>query len=47
MGDLPNDVRTHFVTSGDKENVLLAGFLLHNNEIGVKIHTIQLNTKID
>ncbi len=28
MGGLPNDVRTHFITSEAKENVLLAQLLL-------------------
>ena len=28
MGDLPNDARTHFIKSGEKERVILASLLL-------------------
>ena len=28
LGGLPNDVRTHYTHSGDKESVLLAKYLL-------------------
>jgi hypothetical protein len=30
MGDLPNNVRTHFITSEGKEKVLLIKLLLHD-----------------
>jgi len=38
MGGLPNDVRTHYLMSGDKENVLLAQLLLLKGDSGVN-HT--------
>ena len=37
MGGLPDAVRTHFTASENKENVLLATLLLHNNDLGVKV----------
>ena len=45
MGGLPDAVRTHFTASEDKEKVLLAKLLLFNNDLGVKIHTLQLATQ--
>jgi hypothetical protein len=36
MGPLPNDVRTHLIASGEKENALLAKLLLLKREpIGI------------
>ncbi len=29
MGDLPNDVRTHFIASGDNETIQLSQYLFN------------------
>jgi hypothetical protein len=33
LGDLPNDVRTHLVASGEQENVLLTKLLLLESDL--------------
>ncbi len=41
MGDLPNDVRTHFIESGEKEKVQLSKLLLlKNNSINTINYTL-------
>ena len=40
MGDLPDDVRTQLIASGEKENTLLAKLLLLKSDLRVNIHTI-------
>ena len=41
MGDLPDDVRTHFIASGEEENALLAKLLLLKTDTGGIIPTIR------
>ncbi len=33
MGDLPNDVRTHFIATNDKEKVLLLNKLIFKSNV--------------
>ena len=37
-GDLPNDVRTHYIESEDKEKVFIANLLLFKNSQNIDNH---------
>ena len=40
MGDLPNDVRTQLIASGEEEKALLAKLLLLKRDVGRSPHLV-------